>query len=123
MILAFNFCEHLQIVSVRSVASALLTAATVLRMKQQDEGLTFFGKPENRWTLLSRGVCGGAAMTLYYASIQLLPLPDAVVVFFTNVVFTAVASVLLGYERLSWPMAAGCSACVGALHASHFIQT
>jgi drug/metabolite transporter (DMT)-like permease len=102
-----------QIVSIRSVTSAMLTAATVARLKQQDESLTFYGSRDNRLKLLSRGLCGGAAMTLYYASIQLLPLPDAVVVFFTNVLFTAVAFVIMGYERLTWLMAAGCTACTG----------
>lgn len=102
-----------------------MTAATIAHMRgsASDRGdgsggaphPRYFGKRENAWLLLSRGVTGATAMTLYYFSIMLLPLPDAVVIFFTNVVFTALLSVLGRYERASWPMFAGCSVCVGAL--------
>ena len=110
-----------QIVSVRSIASAALTGATIAHMRRRcnssdgsnDEPLRFYGKRVNVWLLLSRGATGATAMTLYYFSIKALPLPDAVVIFFTNVVFTAVLSVLGRYERASWPMFAGCCVCVG----------
>jgi drug/metabolite transporter (DMT)-like permease len=84
-------------------------------MRHMGEDVPFFGMRENRLKLISRGLCGATAMTLYYYSIQLLPLGDAVTIFFTNVIVTAIASVSFGYERASWIMALGCSACVGTL--------
>lgn len=109
----------MQIVAWRSALSMVFTLVVIWRMRLRgDEAATFFGRRENYPKLLSRGVSGATAMTLYYFSLQNLNLGDAVTIFFTNVATTAVASVLFGYERLSWLMAAGVSACLGACPAT-----
>ena len=91
-----------QIVLVRSSMSALLAAASIARMKHTDNELTYFGQSCNRRKLLARGMTGACAMTLYYFSIQYLPLGDAVTVFFTNVVRICSESLkgLHGFARL-----------------------
>jgi hypothetical protein len=105
--------QPLQIVAVRSTSSAALTVASIWHMRHQGAETRYFGKKENYRLLLSRGLCGATAMTLYYFSIQSLQLGDAVTIFFTNVPATAIASVLCGYERFSWIMSVGVSACLG----------
>lgn len=109
----------LQMVAIRSTASTILTIGFILRMRSSGEDVSYYGQRRNRLKLLSRGVCAGTAMCLYYLSLQKLPLGDAVTIFFTNVVVTATASVLAGYERASWLMMLGCSACV-SMSPAHF---
>ena len=66
--------------------------------------------------LLARGCFGAAAMQMYYLSIFLLPLADAVTLFFLNPTLTAVGAwmllreklgILVGQERNVW-MASYC---------------
>ncbi|KAG2494367.1 hypothetical protein HYH03_007424 [Edaphochlamys debaryana] len=59
-----------------------------------------FGHRRNLKFLLSRGLFGAAAMTTYYFSIKLLPLADAVTLFFLNPAVTAVAAWLIMKEPL-----------------------
>jgi drug/metabolite transporter (DMT)-like permease len=90
-----------------------MTAASIMRMQHKGDDIRMFGSSSNYAKLLARGTFGGCAMCLYYVSIQLLPLGDAVTLFFTNAVFTAVASVLVGYEQPSWSMLLACTSCTG----------
>jgi threonine/homoserine efflux transporter RhtA len=92
----------LQIVSVRSGSSAILATFSILRMRHTDPKVRYFGAPSNRLKLLSRGLTGASAMTLYYFSIQLLPLGDAVTIFFTNVVRIS-ALLRIVHDMLCWP--------------------
>lgn len=108
-----------QIVGIRSAFSGIVTAGCIARMRSQGTEIKFFGDRANYPKLASRAVTGASAMALYYVSIRMLPLGDAVTIFFTNVVFTALASVLAGFERPSFLMALGCTLCVGA----HFTHT
>lgn len=50
--------------------------------------------------LLSRGVFGAAAMQMFYLSIVLLPLADAVTIFFLNPTITALAAWIILREKL-----------------------
>ena len=68
----------------------------------------FFGHPPNMPALAMRGLVGAAAMDCFYASIQRLPLADAVAVMFLNPVITAVLAFYLLKEPLSWRGFAGC---------------
>jgi hypothetical protein len=107
----------LQIVATRSTASAVITILAQRKSGTGQPAFRMFGDRMNWPLLASRGLTGAAAMTLYYISIQLLPLGDAVTIFFSNAVVTALASVCLGLEKPSWLMAIGSATCTGALHA------
>jgi drug/metabolite transporter (DMT)-like permease len=107
----------LQIVATRSTASAVITILAQRRSASGQADTSMFGD-RMHWPLLAtRGLSGAAAMTLYYISIQLLPLGDAVTIFFSNAVVTALASVCLRLEKPSWLMAVGSATCTGALQA------
>ena len=103
----------MQIVAVRSLCSAVLTAGSISRMRASGNPVRYLGERSNFWLLLARGVFGAIGFTLYYFSIEMLPLPDAVVIFFTNVVITALMSVIGRYEKGTWQMFVGCTTCIG----------
>ena len=52
-------------------------------------------------------------MTCMYISVQLLPLGDAMAVFFTNNVTTSLAAYLFGLEPASWSVFLGCITSTG----------
>jgi drug/metabolite transporter (DMT)-like permease len=64
----------LQIVATRSFTSALLTLLLHRNTAAGQEGALLVGSRKSWPLLASRGLTGAAAMTLYYTSIQLLPL-------------------------------------------------
>lgn len=101
---------RVQIVFVRSSISWVMTAG----MHRYLQLPSLFGLAANRGLLLVRGVTGGTAMILYYTSITLLPLGDAVTIFFSNASALSIASYLFGYEPFSWLVAAGCTSSLGA---------
>lgn len=103
----------------RSGFSIVFTGLLIRRMQcddEPDDPTTWFGSRQNYHKLVLRGVFGACAMCSYYFSIQLLTLGDAVTLFFTNAVVTAVASVLLSYEKPTWGMLIACCTCAGTLH-------
>lgn len=105
-----------QIVAVRSGFAMIFTIISIRRMQHEDpteNASLMFGSRSSFKRLLTRGLFGACAMCLYYLSIQLLTLGDAVTLFFTNAVVTAGASVLLGYEKPTWSMLLACCTCAG----------
>lgn len=62
----------------------------------------WFGHPDNRWPLVSRGVFGFLGMTAYYFSLGHLPLGEATAIMFTNPVLTAGLAWLLLGESFGW---------------------
>lgn len=84
-------------------------------LRQSDPSVQLFGRLENVGLLLARGTAGAVAMTLFYISITLLPLGDAVTIFFSNVILTSLTSVLIGYEAPKWSIVAACLSCTGAI--------
>ena len=88
-----------ELVFVRSLLSILLSvaiAASQQQPQQQRDHLALFGSPENRTLLMTRGLSGGLAMTVYYLSIQRLLLAEAMSLLFLNPAIVA----LLGYAVL-----------------------
>ncbi|GLI66985.1 hypothetical protein VaNZ11_011081 [Volvox africanus] len=85
-----------EIVAFRSVISFTVCAAYahVAGIKP------LFGRRSNLRFLISRGLFGAAAMTAYYFSIKMLPLADAVTLFFLNPAITAVAAWAIMKEPL-----------------------
>lgn len=99
---------RMQIIAIRSSALFLLSVAAILRMRKKDPDLRIFGEPSSCGKLFVRGVAGAATLILYYVSIKLLPLGDAVAIFFTNGVLASSASVLMGDDIPTWALAAAC---------------
>lgn len=83
----------MQIVFARSVFMAAVTALT-LRLA----GKSLWGT--DRPTLITRGVVGATALSLFYVGIGRLPLGDAVTIQYTAPVWTALTAALLIGERL-----------------------
>ncbi|GLC34177.1 hypothetical protein PLESTM_000166500 [Pleodorina starrii] len=77
-----------QIVAFRSLASFAICAAYARAARISP----LFGRRANLRFLISRGLFGAAAMTTYYFSIRMLPLADAVTLFFLNPAITAVVA-------------------------------
>jgi drug/metabolite transporter (DMT)-like permease len=103
-----------ELVFVRSLLSILLSVAIAASQQQphqqphqQRDHLALLGSPENRTLLMTRGLSGGLAMTVYYLSIQRLLLAEAMSLLFLNPAIVA----LLGYavlgERLNWRQVGG----------------
>ncbi|EFJ41921.1 hypothetical protein VOLCADRAFT_67693, partial [Volvox carteri f. nagariensis] len=87
-----------QIVAFRSVVSF-----TICLVYARAAGLKpLFGRRANFRFLISRGLFGAAAMTTYYFSIKMLPLADAVTLFFLNPAITAVAAWAIMNEPLGF---------------------
>ena len=105
----------MQIVATRSGFAMLFTIVSIKRLQHKDpeHGPSMVGSRSTFKRLLMRGLFGAAAMCLYYLSIQLLTLGDAVTLFFTNAVVTAGASVCLGYEKPTWAMLLASCTCAG----------
>ncbi|KAL4523914.1 hypothetical protein Ndes2526B_g08142 [Nannochloris sp. 'desiccata'] len=93
-----------EIVSVRSALS-LLFSHVAYSMSGQTSPL--FGERQHMLFLAMRGLIGAAAMDCYYATIQRLPLADAVSLLFLNPVLTAVLAWLLLKETLTWKAFSG----------------
>ncbi|KXZ53815.1 hypothetical protein GPECTOR_6g733 [Gonium pectorale] len=92
-----------QIVSFRSTTSFCVCAAYA----RATHITPLFGRRKHLKFLLSRGLFGAAAMTTYYFAIKLLPLADAVTLFFLNPAVTAVAAWLIMREPLGLRGVAG----------------
>lgn len=76
----------------------------------------FFGCRTNFPFLAMRGLVGAAAMDMFYASLRLLSLGDAVSLLFTNPAITAAIAAIFLKETLRWPGIAGCvSSLVGMI--------
>ncbi|GFR50475.1 hypothetical protein Agub_g12529, partial [Astrephomene gubernaculifera] len=92
-----------QIVAFRSLTS--FTACALFARARKMAPL--FGRRANLRLLIARGLFGAAAMTTYYFSIKMLPLADAVTLFFLNPAITAVAAWVIMREPLGLRGAAG----------------
>lgn len=66
------------------------------------------GHRKNMYKLAIRGVTGAVTMTTYYMSLMMLPIPDAVTIFFTNPSMTVVLAWVLRGEPLGIRGASGC---------------
>jgi len=93
-----------EIVSVRSALS-LLFSHIAYAMSEKSSPL--FGERQHMLFLAMRSLIGAAAMDCYYATIQRLPLADAVSLLFLNPVLTAVLAWLLLKETLTWKALSG----------------
>ncbi|GIL84985.1 hypothetical protein Vretimale_9838 [Volvox reticuliferus] len=87
-----------EIVAFRSVISFTVCAAYAHAASIKP----LFGRRANLRFLISRGLFGAAAMTTYYFSIKMLPLADAVTLFFLNPAITAVAAWAIMKEPLGF---------------------
>ena len=76
-----------QIVFLRSSISLLMCASFVLY-----KGFPFFGK--NKKWLLIRGVFGMIALTLFFYTIQNIPLASATVIQYLSPVFTVILAII-----------------------------
>ena len=109
----------LEIVAIRSGLSlvfsylvfmlkALCSGDTSDNVDSQGGGNRFFGARENFPFLALRGLVGAAAMDMFYGSLRLLSLGDAVSLLFTNPAITAALAAVLLKETLHWPGIVGC---------------
>ena len=90
----------LEIVFARSL---VMTAVTYGMLRRA--GVSPLGA--NRWLLLSRGVIGVAALSLFYFAIGRLPLGDATAIFYVAPVWTALSAVFILRERTARLVVAG----------------
>jgi drug/metabolite transporter (DMT)-like permease len=93
-----------EIVSVRSALSLLFSHVAYSLSKQTSP---LFGERTHMPFLAMRGLIGALAMDCYYATIQRLPLADAVSLLFLNPVLTAVLAWLILKEHLTWKALGG----------------
>lgn len=114
---------NVQIVATRSGFAMIFTAMSIKKLQHQEpeNRPAMFGRRSTFSRLIIRGLFGACAMCLYYLSIQLLTLGDAVTLFFTNAVVTAGASVCLGYEKPTWAMLLASCTCAGKAAAMQLI--
>lgn len=85
-----------QIVFFRSLVSLLLTLG-ILRRKR----IPYLGK--NRKILFLRGAFGTAALTLFFYTLQVMPLASAMVIHYLSPIFTALLAALFLKERIQLP--------------------
>lgn len=67
------------------------------------KGVDPLGPPELRWELIARAVFGTVAVAAFFFGIQVLALPEAVVLQFTTPLFAATFAVMLVGEKW-WPI-------------------
>ena len=94
---------HSNVCSACSFISLLLCAYTA----RVGQIRPFFGQVRHMHLLLSRGCFGAATMQTLYLAIVMLPLADAVTIFFLNPTVTAVAAWLILREQLSLVVSVG----------------
>lgn len=63
-------------------------------------GLSGWGKKENRWRLMGRGICGAIALGLFFTTVQEMPLATAIVIQYLSPVFTAILAMIFLREKL-----------------------
>lgn len=63
-------------------------------------GVNGWGKPENRWRLFGRGICGAVALGLFFTTVQKIPLATAVVIQYLSPIFTAILAMIFLKEKL-----------------------
>ena len=90
----------MQIVFARSLVMTGITYGMLRRA-----GTSALGT--NRWLLLSRGVIGVSALSLFYFAIGRLPLGDATAIFYIAPVWTALSAVFILRERTARLVVAG----------------
>ena len=94
-----------EIVFLRSGSCILISAASA-----RAQGIPLFGRRENMALLAARGLVGCSAMGAFYMSISMLPLSDAVAIFFLNPSCTAALAWLVLGEAFGLLTGAGCAA-------------
>ncbi|KAF6266011.1 hypothetical protein COO60DRAFT_639078 [Scenedesmus sp. NREL 46B-D3] len=95
----------LQITLIRSALSFLVSTGIIRSRGIQP----MFGQRQHVSWLVARGVTGALAMISFYAAILMLPLADAMTLFFLNPCMTAVAAWAIRGEPLGWLGVAGCA--------------
>jgi drug/metabolite transporter (DMT)-like permease len=86
----------IEIVFFRSLITFIISLS-VLRLRN----VYIFGKKENRKILLTRGLAGAVALTLYYYTLQVMPLASAVTIQFISPIFTAILGIFIVKEKVS----------------------
>lgn len=94
-----------EIVAVRSSISVIFS---YIAFRVSGQTSPFFGQRRHMPFLAMRGLIGASAMDCYYATIQRLPLGDAVSLLFCNPVLTALLAWLLLHEPMTWRGLLGC---------------
>ena len=98
-----------QLVFFRSVVTAALCTAILA-----SSGVPLLGR--RRRLLVGRAICGIVSMTLFFVTLQRMPLGASLAVKYTSPVFTAAFAVLLLRERVSAPQwLCYAAACAGVL--------
>ncbi|WIA15998.1 hypothetical protein OEZ85_012734 [Tetradesmus obliquus] len=95
----------LQITLIRSGLSFLVSTGIIKSRGIQP----MFGQRQHVGWLIARGVTGALAMISFYAAILMLPLADAMTLFFLNPCMTAVAAWAIRGEPLGLLGVAGCA--------------
>jgi drug/metabolite transporter (DMT)-like permease len=81
--------SFVELVWFRSVISLVLTVGYLRSVK-----IPIWGKPENRKLLYMRGVFGVSALSMFFFTLQKLPLATAITLQYTSPLFTALFAVL-----------------------------
>lgn len=92
--------SFVELVWFRSVISLVLTVGYLRSVK-----IPIWGKPENRKLLYMRGVFGVSALSMFFFTLQKLPLATAITLQYTSPLFTALFAVLFLGEivrRIQW---------------------
>jgi drug/metabolite transporter (DMT)-like permease len=94
----------MQVVFIRSFGSWIF----VLLHNVLTKRVSLFGPRGLRLLLMFRGTCGFFAMSLYFVSVGILPLHDAVVISFVSPSFTSIFAAIFLKEPLRGPDVFGC---------------
>ncbi len=92
--------SFVELVWFRSLISIIITVSYLRGMK-----IPIWGKPENRKLLYLRGIFGVTALSLFFYTLQKLPLATAITLQYTSPLFTALFAVLFLGEivrRIQW---------------------
>ena len=85
-----------EIVFFRSLITFIISIS-FLRLRN----VYIFGKKKNRKLLLIRGLAGALALTLYFTTLQSMPLASAVTIQFISPIFTAILGIFIVKEKVS----------------------
>ncbi len=90
-----NRIPAIELVFFRCLVSFVLSAGMLAY-----ERVPLLGKPKNRWLLLGRGAIGAIALSLFFITLQKLPLASAVLIQFLSPIFATVLGMFLVGEKV-----------------------
>ena len=85
-----------EIVFFRSIVTFVISLS-ILKFRR----IQPFGKRKNRKLLLIRGMAGAIALTLYFITLQSIPLASAVTIQFLSPIFTTILGIFIVKEKVS----------------------